>query len=688
MFISFSYSLFSQTGSISGQVFNEKKAPLADVRVIVTGVSIGAFTDSTGFFLLNKIPAGYNTIVLFSLGYKPDTLHVNVSADEVTLLKQIVLKEDGKTLTEVEVKGSLGKGSENKAINLTRNSDKVVTFLSSETMSKLPDKNAAESIKRIAGAGVQNNKGEGAYISLRGTPLDWTATLVNGDRLPVADEENTSRIFEFEVFPSELIDYIVVTRTVTPDIEGDNIGGAINFLTKSAVEKRTLKVNAALGASILAQRPTGQINLLWGDVSKNGKFSYVINGSYFGRYYASHSYKLAFGSNYNQGLNRLELKDYEGTRQTTGANFAWEYKFNNNIRIGQKLIFGSMLDDKWQRKTMYVWASGDGKSVRLQSIHGKLNRILAGGEMFGEFKVGNRVKIDARISSYHNQFTYGNVPYNNKDSRNGYYTLEFGLRSVFTYTDLDTIDLWGNAYTGDSGQVPFPTKLIGSDNPYGRGDDYRNIQPKITTPLVADSFEFKRAFAELNTTRETDPIVGQLDAHVNITDNIKLQAGGKFRWKYGERRLSFHEWLLNITNQQSAAPIYMMSLQTEPFNEKGGFLKPYSSPYEGTFMPFVTKEQNQNFLEDYTYRLRERYMNEKNPSFREWAGSTYTYREYQSAGYLMLDAKFASKFQITAGLRLEHTDIHVESDTLSNKYALDTATGTIYYPAEKRYTNI
>ncbi|MBK8659914.1 MAG: TonB-dependent receptor, partial [Bacteroidetes bacterium] len=81
-------------------------------------------------------------------------------------------------------------------------------------------------------------------------------------------------------------------------------------------------------------------------------------------------------------------------------------------------------------------------------------------------------------------------------------------------------------------------------------------------------------------------------------------------------------------------------------------------------------------------------MTERNPAFREWVGSTYTYREYQSMGYVMGDFKIASKFNIVTGLRLEHTDIQVESDTLSTKFALDTATGTIYYPSEKRFTDI
>lgn len=667
---------------------NRQKETLPDARVIVAGSSMGTTTDMKGTFQILSLPTGKQKVVISYLGYKNDTIEIQISEAQNLPLGDIVLTETERNLNDVEVTGKLKKGSESKAINITKNSSRIVTVISSEGISKLPDKNAAETVKRIAGAAVQNNKGEGAYVSLRGTPLDWTATLINGDRMPVADEENTSRIFEFEVLPSDLIDYIVVSRTVTPDLEGDNIGGSINFLTKTSVEKKTFTMNAALGANFLARKPTGNLSFLYGDRSKNGKFSFVINGSYFGRYYAAQAFKLAYGSNFNHGLNRLELKDYDGERHTAGGNFSWEYKVNDKVRIGSKLLFGTMIDNKWQRKMMYVWSSGEGKGVRLQSIHGVLQRILGGGEFFGEFKIGSKFRIDARIAGYHNQFTYGNAPYSKKDPRNGYFTEEFGLRSVFSYNDLDTIDLYGNAYTGAPGQVPFPTKLVGQDNPYGRGDDVKNIQPQITTPLVPDSFEFKRAFSELNTTKDSDPVVAQVDLNYIINNNIKLIAGGKFRWKFGERNISYHQWLFNITSQQSAEPIYMMSLQTAPLDTRDGFLKEYGSHYDSQFMPFITKEQNKNFLDQYGYRLRDVYMTEKNPEFAQWVGSTYKYREYTTSAYVMADARIKNRFQLTGGIRFENTDMQVESDTLSKNFVIDTASFVVYYPAERRTTDI
>lgn len=678
---------FAQKGAVTGSVSGAGE-PLNGANVQVAGTALGSVTDSAGRFTLSGIDAGRQKIVISYLGFKSDTLNVTIAAGQTLPLGKLILQGGEKNMREVEVRGRLNRGSDQKAINMTRNSTRVVTVVSAETIGKLPDKNAAETVKRIAGAAVQNNKGEGAYISLRGTPLDWTATLINGDRLPVADEDNTSRIFEFEVLPSDLVDYVEVNRTVTPDIEGDNIGGSINFLTKAAVDERTFKVNFAAGASVLSRKPSGNFNFLWGDVSKNKKFNYVINGSYFGRYYASQGFKLAFGSNYNQGINRFELKDYDGDRHTAGGNIAWRYKPSDKVRFGMKAMVGSMVDNKWQRKTMYIYDSGDGKGVRLQSIHGELIRLLGGGEVFAEFKPHSKVTINARVASFHNQFTYGNNPIKGKDPRNGYFTEEFGIRSVFVFTDLDTIDLNGNAYTGAPGQIPFPTKLLNIDNPTGHGDNYKNIQPKITTPLVADSFEFKRAFSELNTTKETDPITAQLDIAYTINPKVKLMAGGKFKWKMGERNISFHEWLLNIFSSQSSEPIYMTSLQTEAFNERGGYLKEYGSPYKGTFMPFITKEQNKNFLAQYGNRLRERYMTELHPEFNQWVGSTYKYREYTSAGYIMGDFKPTKNINIIAGMRVENTNMHVESDTLSLKIALDTASSSYYYPAEKRQTNI
>ena len=148
-FITGTSFLFSQTGSVSGRITTAKDEALSDAKIFISGTTNGTISDSTGNFELKNIPVGKTKIVFSYLSYENDTIEKNVPANQTLPLGNIVLKESSQNLNEVQITGTLEKGSENKAINLTKNSGRVVTVLSSETMSKLPDKNAAESVKRI-----------------------------------------------------------------------------------------------------------------------------------------------------------------------------------------------------------------------------------------------------------------------------------------------------------------------------------------------------------------------------------------------------------------------------------------------------------------------------------------------------------------------------------------------------------
>jgi outer membrane cobalamin receptor len=169
-------------------------------------------------------------------------------------------------------------------------------------------------VARVPGASIVRNKGEGSNISLRGTPLDWTATFLNGDRLPVADEDNPTRSFEFEILPADMIEYVFVSKSSTPDMESDQIGGSINFISRTTVKQKTFKLNLAGGYNTLAQKPIGTLNFLYGNLSKNKKWSFLVNGTSYARYYAADAFKMIYGSNFNHSLNRYELRKYEGTR--------------------------------------------------------------------------------------------------------------------------------------------------------------------------------------------------------------------------------------------------------------------------------------------------------------------------------------------------------------------------------------
>lgn len=672
-------------GSISGNILDGNTS-LPGATVALKETKFVTVTDIDGKFTLTSIPEGNYTLVVTYLGYNELSKNITVTGGQDLALKSLQLQPKAVDMNVVTVKGELKHGSEFKAINMIKTSPKVLNVISSENIVKLPDKNAAEVVQRIPGAAVQKDKGEGSFVALRGTPTDWTATLINGDRMPVADEENTSRTFEFEVLPSDLIDYVVVSKSITPDIEGDNIGGSINFITKTAVDQRTLNINVAGGYNLLARKPTMSLNVLWGDRSKNKRFGYVANVSYFGRYYAAQDYKVVYGSNYNQGINRLELKDYNGFRNTLGANFAAEYQVAERSKIYAKVLYGGMMDDKYQQKTMYNWTEGSGSSVRLQNLHGVLQRQLICGQIGGDFTLNDKLKLTVNVGSYHNRFQYGPYPFGKGDARNGYNVIEFAryLLGQDRYTDQDYVDLYGNPVDISNGipSTAFLTKLIGSDNPYGRGDDYRNIQPQTSVVLKPEDFVFSQAYSELNRTIERDPVVAAADLSWNITNNYRLQVGGKARMKTGSRELGLYKWIQNTP--VFPGNIVMTNYALAPFDEKGGYLRELGSPYKGTFMPFLTRDQQASFIKQLGDTLLAYPPDYHNLEYLDFVGSSYHYREYAFAGYAMLEAKVTKKVTIVGGLRLEETMLQEFADTIDPNLVQDTVSHTFYFPTIER----
>src|SRR3954469_23864078 len=247
-------------GEIKGVVLDSTKESIPGIIISLENTSYNTLTDVNGHFSLFNIPAGDYKLSITAIGFDKKIIDIHLNDAQVLDLSNIILKTSSTTLNEVSVVEEMNDG-EAKAINLTRTSSRAVIITSSEEIAKLPNKNAADIVAHNPGVAVQRNKGESSIISIRGTPSDWSAVLVNGDRLPVACEENTTRSFEFEAFPADLIDYSIESKTVTPDIESDNIGGSINFLTKDPDYKKSFGLNIAGGMSALAKKPTGTLNV-------------------------------------------------------------------------------------------------------------------------------------------------------------------------------------------------------------------------------------------------------------------------------------------------------------------------------------------------------------------------------------------------------------------------------------------
>ncbi|HEY0596755.1 TonB-dependent receptor [Sphingopyxis sp.] len=122
------------------------------------------------------------------------------------------------------------------AIEEKRKADNVVEVISADDLGKLPDANVADALGRVPGVSVIVNQdtGEGEYVAIRGLSGTYNAVSINGIR--VAQTDPGSRDVSLNVLPPNGLAAIRVTKTLTPDQDGDAIGGTIDFRTPTAFD--------------------------------------------------------------------------------------------------------------------------------------------------------------------------------------------------------------------------------------------------------------------------------------------------------------------------------------------------------------------------------------------------------------------------------------------------------------------
>ena len=216
-----------ETGTISGEII-DKNGSLPFVNVEVKGLSNGTISDFNGDFTLVNVPSGAQTIQISFLGYQTIEKELTVNAGKVTNLGMITLSASVEALEQVVIKSNY-LPSQRRALTIQKNAASIQNVLAADVIGKLPDRNAAEAVQRVPGVSIERDQGEGRFAIVRGTPIEWSSNLLNGDRLPSADGFNGTRQVALDVIPSELIEYAIISKALTPDMEGDAIGGSINL---------------------------------------------------------------------------------------------------------------------------------------------------------------------------------------------------------------------------------------------------------------------------------------------------------------------------------------------------------------------------------------------------------------------------------------------------------------------------
>ncbi len=126
-------------------------------------------------------------------------------------------------------------------ISYQKNTNTVSQVVSAEAIRRSPDKNTGEVLKRVPGTSIQDGK----YLVVRGLADRYNQAMLNGVLL--SSTEPDRKTFSFDIFPSTIIDNIIINKAFVPELPGEWAGGIIQVNTKDVPAQNFLNMQIGTG---------------------------------------------------------------------------------------------------------------------------------------------------------------------------------------------------------------------------------------------------------------------------------------------------------------------------------------------------------------------------------------------------------------------------------------------------------
>lgn len=234
LLICFSFLVLSEAqknASLSGVVTDPALGEiLVGANIYFENTGIGSISDLNGEYTIIGIPSGDYNLTVSYIGYESYNEQIRINAGE-SVVKNIALKYSGSfDLEEVTItaqaKGQL------RAINQQLQSDDIKNVVSSDRIRELPDANAAESLGRLPGVSLKRTGGEGDKVVIRGMSPKYVKVMMDG--VDLAGTDANDRSVSLNGISAYSLDGIEVVKSARADMDGDFVGGAVNFKLRSA----------------------------------------------------------------------------------------------------------------------------------------------------------------------------------------------------------------------------------------------------------------------------------------------------------------------------------------------------------------------------------------------------------------------------------------------------------------------
>src|SRR5580658_9750789 len=270
----------SGKGAITGNVVDTAGGLLLGALVSVQPGGYSTISDVQGQFNISNLPVGTYRVTVSYAGFSAFSQKVDLTAGQ-TVSVSAVLKV-APSDQSISVHGDLE--GEAEQIQIQKTSADIVNVLSADVITSLPNANIADAVGRLPGVTLERDEGEGKYVQVRGTEPRLTNVTIDGINVP--SPEVAVRQVKLDVIPSDLVESIVLEKTLSASQDGDAIGGTVDLRLKNAGDQPTLIFSGIGGYTpILGGRYVGQTTATVGQRFGTSKqfgaligFTYDYNG--------------------------------------------------------------------------------------------------------------------------------------------------------------------------------------------------------------------------------------------------------------------------------------------------------------------------------------------------------------------------------------------------------------------------
>lgn len=635
-------------GTIRGRIIDASKQTLPGASIYIENLRTGVTSDVNGYYTFSNLNPGTYTIKISYVGYSPVEMKITIPAGK-TLEKDVVLNE-GLELQEVVVGGTFQ--GQRRAINSQKNSLGITNVVSADQVGKFPDSNIGDALKRISGINVQYDQGEARFGQVRGTSTDLSSVTINGNRIPSA--EGDTRNVQLDLIPADMIQTIEVNKVVTPDMDGDAIGGSINLVTKNSPYKRTITATAGSGYNWISEKAQLNLGFTYGDRFFNDKLGIMLSASYQNAPSGSDDVEFVWDTD-SKGticLTDYQIRQYYVTRERQSYSAAFDWDINANHKLFFKGIFNNRND--WENRYR----------LTLKDLNKDVNKKKEGAVADNKASVRLQTKAGSP---------------NNRNARlERQRTMDFTLGGEHLFGKL-SMD-WNASYARASEERP-NERYLGYELKKQNFDiDLSDIRRPYASAQAGSTLILNNDFSLQELTEQQEDIV---EKDLKFSMNFKLplvkgfysnqlRFGAKVVDKSKDKDLEFYDY--------------------EPVDEKAFNSNSFSNTNEQNrngYMPGEKYKAGTFISKEYVggLDLNNSSLFNKTENLEELAGE-YKARETVTAGYLRFDQNFGKKLSAMVGLRLENTHLKYNGRKLTLNDDGDPESLTVTPDVKDSYLNI